>query len=581
MSKKVTAMACTTLFFGSIMLSQFIIGFSAALTVGIIGAIIFVVLWLVKKLSYKDALSMFIAFGPIFSQLIENISDFSWLTGLTDQLNRLFWASESAPEKLLSNATVIKVFFWIVVLIIWIALIAKEQQEEESAELKQKNYRQKSQNYCISLRQRIEALNKDTDWNASWFTPIEAEVEMSMHGRRTKRYGSLLQYLKHKRRNKTIFLVLGAPGSGKSVSLRKLSLELLRNEKKVKQIPAYINLKDWTENWSLEHIPNQKDLIVFIKKTLLDNSDPITEEFLNKYFELMLENGRWYFILDSFDELPCFMGRDNCGELIDKISRMIQQFLTGPNQNGGIIASRLFKAPSDALKATVTLRIQEFSDLKIRTMIKKSLNNTKDIVTGLFGKREDLVALCRTPLYLSLLIDHIREKGIDFPANQMALYQSFVLRRLEKHSDEIAEAGSTVQKVYDGAKRLAKLMQETPGFGLYFPTKILYTQPEGSSYWKSVLKILKNTRICRIGGAKETVTFVHRRFQEFFFVKGVIDSGKEFDKSDYNSILYDSGLRDALVLFCEVAGQEKAKEIAGFCWNTIRDNLAGGVKFFL
>ena len=59
------------------------------------------------------------------------------------------------------------------------------------------------------------------------------------------------------------------------------------------------------------------------------------------YFDKMYEYGRWYFVFDSFDEMPCLMGKDNCQELIDKISELLFELMTGVNQNGGVVTSRL------------------------------------------------------------------------------------------------------------------------------------------------------------------------------------------------------------------------------------------------
>lgn len=229
----------------------------------------------------------------------------------------------------------------------------------------------------------------------------------------------MLKCLKKTRRGADVFLVLGDPGAGKSVALRKLCFELLGEAKKTQKIPLYINLKKWDKEWNVDNRPGQNDLVEFIREIVSENGDIFTDEFIQCYFDAMLRDGRWYFIFDSFDEMPCLTGSGNCQELIDHLSELLYQFLTGANQNGGVIASRLYRAPSEAIRPTVTLRIQEFSDIKIKTMLNKYLNNADKVMEELFGKREDLVALCRNPFYLTLLINYIRENGIAFPKNQM------------------------------------------------------------------------------------------------------------------------------------------------------------------
>lgn len=447
--------------------------------------------------------------------------------------------------------------------------ILKGSDEEE---FKQKSYAEKSEMFCKTLRQRMESINRETDWNEDLFTPIEAEVEVNIKGKRKKKFEDLLNCLKSVKHSGSIFLVLGDPGAGKSVSLRKLCLELLDESKKTKKIPVYVNLKKWNEDWSMERLPEKRDLIAFLKNILYENGDILTDTFLNTYFDKMLEDGRWYFVFDSFDEMPCLMGKKNCQELIDKISELLCQFMTGPNQSGGVIASRLYKSPSDAIGATVILKIQEFNDIKIKTMLQKYLVHTGEVIKKLFGQREDLVVLCRNPFYLSLLINYLLDHELSFPENQMELYQNFVTGRLGKCAGKLESERISMEEVHNAAKELASFMQESTVYGLECPTKALFQGRQGQ-YWRKALRLLEYAKICRLGGDAETVSFVHRRFQEFFLVESIMEQGKAIEYEEYRSIVNHAGMRDALVLYCEVAEDEKAKEIAGFCWKVIQENI--------
>lgn len=439
-------------------------------------------------------------------------------------------------------------------------------------ELKEKNFVEKSEMFCQTLRQWLEEINRETNWNEDQFTPLEAEVEMDYGGRRKNKYEDLIKCLKNNRRCGTVYLVLGSPGSGKSVSMRKLCLDLLKESKKTKKIPVYINLKEWNEEWSPEHMPEKKDLIVFIRKTFETKADFSTESFLNEYFQRMLEDGRWYFVFDSFDEMPCLMGKKNCQELIDGISALLYQFMTGPNQNGGVVASRLYKAPSSAVGASVTLKIQEFSDIKIKTMLKKYMVHHEEATKLLFGGREDMVSLCRNPFYLTLLINYFLDIGFVLPKNQMELFHNFVDGRLRKCHGKLEREGLSERDIYQASKELALFMQETEGCGLECPTRFLYRRGN-EERWRKAFGLLKYAKICRLGGQDETISFVHRRFQEFFLVENIIDQKQVIEYENYRDILSDAGMRDALVLYCEIAEEEKAKEIANFCWKTIQTNI--------
>lgn len=440
-------------------------------------------------------------------------------------------------------------------------------------ELLEKNFTQKSEAFCKTLRQWLEAINRETNWNENQFTPLEAEVEMDRGGKRKKKYDDLINCLKNNRNKNTVFLVLGSPGAGKSVSLRKLCLDLLDESKRTKKIPVYVNLKEWDNNWNLENIPTKKDLINFIrKKTLSERADFLTESFLNQYFDKMLEDGRWYFVFDSFDEMPCLMGKKNCQGLIDKISELLYEFMTGPNQSGGVVASRLYKSPSAAIGATVTLKIQDFNDIKIKKMIQNYLPHANQVIEQLFGEREDLVALCRNPFYLALLINYINDNGLVLPESQMKLYSSFVDERLNKCAERIELEKLTKEEICNAARDLAVFMQDTEGCGLECSTKNLYTKYR-SDQQRRAFKVLEYAKICRMGGQNESISFVHRRFQEFFLVKTFIEPEKVIGQEEYKSIVNRSGLRDALVLYCEITSEEKAIEMADFCWKVIQDNI--------
>lgn len=455
------------------------------------------------------------------------------------------------------------------------------------------NQNQKSHNYaiCRALYNCLESINQEKGCNDEIYVPLEVQTTRTIKDKQRRKTEDLLSCLKNAygscfldtvwnqkiHSKKLIYLLLGEPGSGKSIALRKFCLDLLSRPKHIKKIPLYIDLGKWTGKWSAVNPPDKKDLINYIKKNLNDTiQDPEQNIYCKNNFNRMLEEGHWLFVFDSFDEIPCLMGSGNNHELIGIISKLIHDFLTSGKRGGGIVASRYYKEPSEYLDATVTLEIKEFNDLRIKSMLNKYLGNASDVVDELFRYHERLVTLCRNPFYLSLLIGYIKNKGKKFPKDQMELYNHYLNSSLEKHDGMMREFKLKISDVTAAAKELSAFMQQSTEYGLECPMMAFYAKYGEEKKWNDCLQILKKIKLCHYNTHEGTISFVHRRFQEFFIAENFKDAEKSQNCSfiDYYTIIsYDSGLRDALALYCEVADLEKATEIARLCWQSLKDHI--------
>ena len=162
---------------------------------------------------------------------------------------------------------------------------------------------------CNELHKRMDRISKEMDWSKKdsherkLFTPIEAEIEEMANGKIRRRYENLLDFLNRNMRKNAVYLVLGKPGSGKSVALRKLCLELLNKSKRTLLIPIYVDLKKWSRDWESSSMPGHKELRDFIRRQLLSGiDDPLgsVKKYVEESFDEMLNQGRFYFIFDSF-----------------------------------------------------------------------------------------------------------------------------------------------------------------------------------------------------------------------------------------------------------------------------------------
>jgi hypothetical protein len=147
----------------------------------------------------------------------------------------------------------------------------------------EKDYRAKLEAFCNILNNHLISLDRESNWSPEYYTPLEADVEVRSrsHGATGRRVTDLLSALRSDKRSQG-FLVLGEPGAGKSVALRKLSLEMLREVPKTGRVPIYINLREWlprersgnggatNHRWTEDNKPSiKKDLYEFVVENVM------------------------------------------------------------------------------------------------------------------------------------------------------------------------------------------------------------------------------------------------------------------------------------------------------------------------
>lgn len=420
---------------------------------------------------------------------------------------------------------------------------------------------------------RLGAIDRMTNWSNRDFVPLDAEVEVHSLVKNKRSVGDLLTTLREDKTDQPI-LILGEPGSGKSVALRRLCRELIKETPKTKRLPLYINLRNWTSTvaWSEENPPTTAELRDYVHAYVHREADDLfADRFLKAHFDEMLQRGIIFFIFDSFDEIPAVMDQPENSWVIGALSDVIGKFLRGAHASRGIVASRYFKRPTDQLEAGAIYRIKPFDDARIWTVLERVGVRTAPQIREVFQKRSDLIAAATNPLIANLLAMFVREHGGEWPSSKLILFNDYILRQLSDPSvvSRMTSSNLTQESCIATTIVVASAMTESDTYGLEIPMDILTRQFPDLPVM-GTLHILKFARLGRLNADSVShFSFAHRRFQEFFVVVGMIQKGTTADKA---AIIVDTRYRDIYSLYCEVAEIGAANAVAVHCWGVIKDS---------
>lgn len=436
-----------------------------------------------------------------------------------------------------------------------------------------KNFPDRRKVFCRHIINRLESINRELNWSDEYFTPLNADIQMLINNKTRKRTIDLLKALKAcNNRTDSIYLLIGDPGSGKSVTLRKLCIDLMGEVGKTGKIPIYVNLKEWNRAWDINHIPTPPDVEAFVVSYLKKSGGTAISGFIDDYFNQILLSGRWFFIFDSFDEIPSLIGSSDTGYINEMLSKAIYDFMFTSNCSG-VVASRPFRSPAPAFKYNVLLNIKPYNDNKVEQFFNNYMPAmSKDTIKKIYLHRYDMIQIARNPFYASLIVSYMKNNGDRYPENQNDLFEDFIYHRLSQNRDYLYEMNADKVQVEQAAEFISYYMFSNTSAGLEADIESLkasyHGNEEDTAGFCAAIKVLAHIKICRMDEMERTITFVHRRFQEYFYIKNNIN----FNLTSYEDIPNNTRFRDVLILYCEVADNNKATEIARYCWNIIRSN---------
>jgi hypothetical protein len=426
-----------------------------------------------------------------------------------------------------------------------------------------------------SLRDRLDRIDQATRWSAASYVPLEAEVQV-LEGQTSKRkIVDLMRALRTERMTR-IFVVLGEPGSGKSVALRKLARDLLEKSQSSDRIPIYLNLKEWKSDrtWTLDNPPTERDFHDFVLRNLQDDLDYNSQAFLRQkdsetgktIYERLFEAGYLFFILDSFDEIPAVLDHEETSWLIETLSDCIVGYVLSGHRARAVISSRLFRKPKIIHNTRSIYEITPFSDDRVIKAVELGADSPDVLSRIILTERADLGAIARNPFLLHLIISYYNNNQRP-PTTQAEMFQAYVDANLQlaRETYRFREVDNSAVTMIAEDISHAMFQEENTGLEI--------SETELRNYISNpllphVLRFLTQSRLGRLGGETGTFSFAHRRFNEYFLVRRL---SREQGSISLDAIQTDSRLRDALVLYAEIAPDNVAQQLVSHAWSYARN----------
>ncbi|SIN71452.1 NACHT domain-containing protein [Singulisphaera sp. GP187] len=434
--------------------------------------------------------------------------------------------------------------------------------------LSKEDFRRALSRYCGSLVDYLNNYDREVNWSDRDYSPLEAEVETEVSGRlRPKVVVNLVEAVRRDRGSQT-FVVIGDPGSGKSVSLRNLVRCLSSEAEHTGVVPVYVNLREFPAGVQI----SVNGLVQFARESVRLQTGRDGEAFLNGWYEDFRLRGKLFFVIDSFDEMPQILDADERSDAHKNICLQFDRLFTQEIRAcRKVLASREYRSPLNVQGARLVIR--PLTEKQVRRVVGSRVLgrgfDPNEFVRRVFRERPELASLLRNPFTAELLTDFARDRNGELPSCMFDIFNAYVNSRLINDEPMLIERSNvSASEVRKAAQQLAlAIFTDNRGLETSAAWAVTFLDQDFEGQGQSLVDGLKYARLARVGGhGRVAFSFAHRRFAEFFAVEAMQSSGRP---APLEQIPTDSRWRDGLVMYCGVAAEQERVRVAEFCWERI------------
>ncbi|SET11735.1 NACHT domain-containing protein [Nonomuraea wenchangensis] len=328
-----------------------------------------------------------------------------------------------------------------------------------------------------------------------------------------------------------VVLLEGGPGAGKSTALRdrvRDSLEeAVRRPGAELVIPVYVDLRDFRPGGPV----TAAAIRAHIMACMSGGGDGRLASFVRTWFDHGLDAGWWWFLFDSFDELPALLTARNPARTAEDYASAITAFLYDLTPCRAVIATR------DAADCATFRSLPQLRILPMSTQVQRQLIEHIAVSRGrrlrisgwLATAPAPIQEMAENPLLLSLLCHTItRHAETWVPGDRYEVLDGFVRDRLSPDERRAEWVG-------DFAAEIAMAMTRDAGPGLnpsVAELRAALAPPGGGGPppEAAVLQVLDELKEAKLGRYTTTATrpaqrrfaFAHRSVQEYFVTRALL-----------------------------------------------------------